>query len=529
MKGKLIKAFRAAAIIAAGLVLAANIFALGGGTSNADFLKIGVGARPSAMGEAYVAVADDSDAAFWNPAGLTAVDKISVTGMHLVWYDNTYYEYFAGVMPVDSMTDLGVCLNYLWMPGFNSTGNAAGVYLMPATQQSYDMAITFSYAKDLGNLYTKDFTIGNISLGGNATYIARSIIGVQMPGTFDIDLGLMANITEELKFGLVFQNIGTAAGEDQSPFDIRTGISYKYKQGNDFYVLVDGDLLKPVDVTNVNFNEVLFNLGMEMNIANIFLVRGGYMFGDPDYTFTVGGGFDIGGYANLDYAYMPNKELGGTHRVSLAGKFGQSVPRPVIGGPQPPQKVTASSGDRIVLVGWEPNPEANIIGYNIYSRSSKNEAFKKLNDKPIMEETKYSANLTNGQTYYFVVTAINNRNLESIYSEEIAATPQKYVAKKPAKPTGVTARVDKQTIIITWDSTTDPAITGYNLYYKKNNDIKFKKLNRELLKENKATLAGLNASVIYYFMVTTVNKDGIESDFSEVVSGKVESTNSEYY
>ncbi len=529
MKGKFIKAFRGAVIMAAGLLLAADIFALGGGTSNADFLKIGVGARPSAMGEAYTAVADDSDAAFWNPAGLTAVDQISATGMHLMWFDDTYYEYFAAVMPIDSMTDIGLCMNYLWMPGFNSTGSASGVFLSSGTQQSYDMAFTVSYAKDLGNLYTKDFTIGNISIGGNATYISRSIIGVQMPQTFDLDLGLMANITEELKFGLVFQNIGTAAGEDQSPFDIRTGMSYKYKQGSDFYLLISGDLLKPIDLTNVNFNQVLFDLGAEMNIANIFLVRGGYMFGDPDYTFTVGGGFDIGGYASADYAYMPNKELGGTHRVSLTGKFGQNVPRPVIGGPQPPQKVTAASGDRIVLLGWEPNPEANIIGYNIYSRASKDEKFKKLNDKPVMEETKYSATLNNGQTYYFVVTAINNRNLESIYSEEIAATPQKYIAKKPAKPQGVTARVDKETIIITWDSTTDPTITGFNLYYKKEGDIKFRKLNKELLRENKATLAGLNASVTYYFMVTTVNKDGIESDFSEVVSGKVVSANNEYY
>ena len=40
------------------------------GTAGFQFLKLGVGARPVAMGSAYTAVADDANALFWNPAGL---------------------------------------------------------------------------------------------------------------------------------------------------------------------------------------------------------------------------------------------------------------------------------------------------------------------------------------------------------------------------------------------------------------------------------------------------------------------------
>jgi hypothetical protein len=39
--------------------------------ARADFRFAGVGARPKALGSAYVAVADDANAAYWNPAGLT--------------------------------------------------------------------------------------------------------------------------------------------------------------------------------------------------------------------------------------------------------------------------------------------------------------------------------------------------------------------------------------------------------------------------------------------------------------------------
>ena len=40
------------------------------GTSAAQFLRIPVGARQSAMGEAFCAVSDDVMAICWNPAGL---------------------------------------------------------------------------------------------------------------------------------------------------------------------------------------------------------------------------------------------------------------------------------------------------------------------------------------------------------------------------------------------------------------------------------------------------------------------------
>jgi len=49
---------------------ALSLFAAGPGTTGATFLKLGVGSRPVAMGEAFVAVADDINALFWNPSGL---------------------------------------------------------------------------------------------------------------------------------------------------------------------------------------------------------------------------------------------------------------------------------------------------------------------------------------------------------------------------------------------------------------------------------------------------------------------------
>jgi len=40
-----------------------------------------VGARPAAMGESFVAVADDGNAAYWNPAGLPSLRSHEIQSM----------------------------------------------------------------------------------------------------------------------------------------------------------------------------------------------------------------------------------------------------------------------------------------------------------------------------------------------------------------------------------------------------------------------------------------------------------------
>ncbi len=44
---------------------------LGPSATGFTFMKVGVGARPVAMGQAFTGVADDANALFYNPAGLS--------------------------------------------------------------------------------------------------------------------------------------------------------------------------------------------------------------------------------------------------------------------------------------------------------------------------------------------------------------------------------------------------------------------------------------------------------------------------
>ena len=56
------------------------------GTTAAPFLKIGVGARALAMGEAYTTLSEDATGLFWNPAGLAKLDALECQMVSRIYF-----------------------------------------------------------------------------------------------------------------------------------------------------------------------------------------------------------------------------------------------------------------------------------------------------------------------------------------------------------------------------------------------------------------------------------------------------------
>ena len=83
------------------------------GISTAQFLKIGVGARSIGMGESFVAVADDAEALYWNPAGLTLTNQTTAFFSHTSWLVDIELEYGGLVHQIDGSNTIGLAFTYL--------------------------------------------------------------------------------------------------------------------------------------------------------------------------------------------------------------------------------------------------------------------------------------------------------------------------------------------------------------------------------------------------------------------------------
>jgi len=66
------------------------------GTTAAPFLEIDVGSRAIGMGSAFVAVANDATALYWNPAGISRLPGNEMVFIHSAWIADINYDFVGG-------------------------------------------------------------------------------------------------------------------------------------------------------------------------------------------------------------------------------------------------------------------------------------------------------------------------------------------------------------------------------------------------------------------------------------------------
>ena len=83
------------------------------GTAGAQFLKIGLGARYTALGEAATAVADDAYALYWNPAALASIEKTELAFTTVDWIEDVSVSYLAFAYPWKNDLSIGLSMTIL--------------------------------------------------------------------------------------------------------------------------------------------------------------------------------------------------------------------------------------------------------------------------------------------------------------------------------------------------------------------------------------------------------------------------------
>ncbi|MBI3550744.1 MAG: PorV/PorQ family protein [Elusimicrobia bacterium] len=287
------------------------------GTTSAAFLKAPAGARPEALAGAFTAVADNSEAIFWNPAGLARLQAAGTSDVAL-----NYNMLLAGAnataisyaKPIRERGVLGVGLTYFSagsIQGYDALQNQTGTFA------PYDLAVTGAFA-------TKFQSVGV----GAGLKLIRSVIdsasgmsaavdaGVQIPRVADIGDG-------PVDFGASLLNLGPPMkiGGESDPLPMRFAGGFAWHLTPEVQTILEGHM--PVDQNPYAAlaGEVFLRITDKARGALRLGYNTGRLEGIEGLTgLTAGFGLDVHSF-RIDYAWVPFGDLGTTNRISLGFKF----------------------------------------------------------------------------------------------------------------------------------------------------------------------------------------------------------------
>ncbi|NQV14884.1 PorV/PorQ family protein [bacterium] len=324
------------------------------GSTTASFLEIGMGSRPSAMGEAYVAVTGDLSSVYWNPAATAYLPKSSFTLMYQPWLVdiNTVFTSGAVVLPrigtfAFSMTQIGYgemdVTNLANQDGtgekFTANEFAAGLsyarkianwFSFGATAKLINSQIwhesASAFALDLGVIVKTQF-FSPTKEKGNGLNIGMSIsnYGTRMKyDGIDIIQPIDISLNEDGNFGAVIGQFRIQ--EWELPLMFRIGLSYQPLQSRTQTVTLAVDALHP----NNNAESVNFGGEYALRVSNTgrFFLRSGYkslFLEDSQFGLTGGGGLELFLIGNrsiqIDYAFKEVGIMGRTHAYTISLNF----------------------------------------------------------------------------------------------------------------------------------------------------------------------------------------------------------------
>jgi hypothetical protein len=299
-----------------------------------EFISTGVGARALAMGGAFVALANDVTAGYWNPAGLSRINYPEFILMHDSEFGSLVnHDYGAVAIPVGTSTSLGLSIIRVGVDDIADTRNAGvdanGNLTYDPTQftrvdpgrvtyfNAADWALYFTYSHRQNETF---------SYGANVKLIRRDLAEYSAMG-IGFDIGFLYCPFENLSFGANLQDITTTlVAWNTGRNDL---ISPTVKIGSAYFIDLLGGRIAPATDFDIRFENrksaseahigpVSFDFhgGLEYEFRNLIALRAGY---SDVKQLTLGAGVHLP-KLNIDYSFARfagAEQLDNTHRISI--------------------------------------------------------------------------------------------------------------------------------------------------------------------------------------------------------------------
>ena len=314
------------------------------GTTAAQFLKIGVGARAMGLGGSFTALANDVTSLYWNPAGITNINNFSLAVSHSEWFAEISHDFVGVVLPL-STSDI-IALNVV---ALNTGEQEVTTVIQPeGTGVFYDvsdLSIGLSYARTLTDRFSVGLTVKYIQqnlYNESASTFAVDIGTTLRTGFHDLIIAMsMTNFGGNMKLEgrdlITISNTNNQASGSYNPdarlktepwplpLMFRVGIAMDIVGGSDPFI--DSEMNRftmAIDGVHPNDNTEKVNIGGEYAWNETVFARLGYKinYDVEKWTFGVGVKVNFGTQqAGFDYALIDFRDLGKVSQFSLQVSF----------------------------------------------------------------------------------------------------------------------------------------------------------------------------------------------------------------
>ncbi len=283
------------------------------GSTDAQFLKIGVSPRATALGDAYIAVVNGAEGTYYNVAALPWVKGTDAVFNHTIWFAGINHDFVGVSQDFGDFGSVGLSVTALYTDAMK-----VRTPLQPeGTGETFyvgNYRFGLSYARHLTD---------RVTLGATVSWIRMQLYEDFKAGAYSFDIATMyVSDFRGFRFAMAIQNFGSEVQYVNEAYPLPTNFTFGIGMN-----AIDGDtqkLLVTFAAVKPNEGEPLAQAGLEWNYDNLLFLRGGRRFNYSTATYSFGGGVNLalaGVGVRVDYSYASYDVLGGAHRFGLGVSF----------------------------------------------------------------------------------------------------------------------------------------------------------------------------------------------------------------